>query len=71
MQIGGCAPQPLTAIHKDHYHNLHAVLAGAKISSTIAPPTDMAFLRERPLRAGTLPGEAERGGGGTGAWHAA
>ena len=54
MQIGGCAPQPLTAIHKDHYHNLHAVLAGAKISSTIAPPTDMAFLRERPLRAGTF-----------------
>ena len=63
------APGSFTAIHKDHYHNLHAVLTGAKVF-TIAPPTDIAFLRERPLRAGTFLEERSTGleGGGTGAW---
>ena len=36
-----------TSLHKDHYENLYAVVAGEK-HFILYPPTDVHFLYERP-----------------------
>jgi len=42
----------VTSLHKDHYENLYAVIAGQK-HFTLYPPTDYPFLYERSFISGT------------------
>lgn len=41
----------VSAMHKDHYHNLFIVLSGEKVF-TLCPPADAPFLYERPYPSG-------------------
>eukprot|EP01116_Phalansterium_solitarium_P009609 TRINITY_DN23847_c0_g1_i1.p1 TRINITY_DN23847_c0_g1~~TRINITY_DN23847_c0_g1_i1.p1 ORF type:complete len:336 (-),score=80.02 TRINITY_DN23847_c0_g1_i1:91-1098(-) len=43
----------VTSLHKDHYENIYAVIAGEK-HFTLYPPTDLYFLYERRYKRGTF-----------------
>jgi hypothetical protein len=42
----------VSSMHKDHYENLFAVLAGGEKIFTLCPPADIAFLYEQPFPRG-------------------
>jgi Cupin-like domain len=44
--------QAVTSMHKDHYENLFCVVSGGEKVFTLCPPSDIAFLYERPFPRG-------------------
>lgn len=48
INLWACGPSaPTSAVHRDHYDNLHTVVTGAK-RFTLFPPQDALFLDKRP-----------------------